>query len=699
MIEKFKIYLTEPIIRLIIYHIFFIILIASGMYYTQYHYEQFYEKPAKRNIANRNNKEKLAHIIKRELLLIDSRYRAMLLSKNIKEIENLSGEIASSIFHAQKVLPILKNGGTLTDVVPVNFYDEDEMTEKINYKHNKEEISVDVINLSPKLRELKMFIDNSSKFLTREISKTPPGFITDNFELVMLIKQTDALLLRLKESTNKIFYDIKKANKISEKKIIETNFYASMTVLAIDVAGNLLVIIFAFLIAAKIIRILQNKKDADEKIKQTNTAMKTIVDNLPVGVVLVNSDKEVIQINEKASQILKYENYDQAQKNIGTKCYNFFCDIDSRKCPILDLGESKILLAEKKVIPRVAGNDGITVLKSVIPIVLDGQHVLMEVFMDISERKQHEESLIKHQENLEHHVKERTKELEQAQEALLSKAVEAGRAQLSAMILHNIGNAITPVNINITKIKNNNLKEINLYLTQCYDDLEAHKQDLGRYVTENDRGKKVAEYMGELIESFETARLDLDKKLGIISTGLDYVSEILTIQQSYSSGKQGTKEKIQFNLLVQDAIKMQQSSIDQCKIILSTDFAKNIPDTLIEKNKLMQVLVNFIKNSCDSITQLKELNNSNGKDFFLNISTYYSGTEPDKKIILEISDSGIGVEIEQLEKIFEFGVSTKGSSGFGLYYCKSFVESNNGSLRIESKGIGQGATVYMEMDG
>ena len=58
-----------------------------------------------------------------------------------------------------------------------------------------------------------------------------------------------------------------------------------------------------------------------------------------------------------------------------------------------------------------------------------------------------------------------------------------------------------------------------------------------------------------------------------------------------------------------------------------------------------------------------------------------------------ITDTGIGVTPDQIDGIFEYGISSKGSSGFGLYYCRMFVEANGGKLTLTSPGPGDGATV------
>jgi signal transduction histidine kinase len=66
---------------------------------------------------------------------------------------------------------------------------------------------------------------------------------------------------------------------------------------------------------------------------------------------------------------------------------------------------------------------------------------------------------------------------------------------------------------------------------------------------------------------------------------------------------------------------------------------------------------------------------------------------------LEIADSGIGIDPAFVPQVFKFGKSSKGSTGFGLHYCKIFVEANNGALSISSPGRGKGATIAVEFEG
>jgi sensor histidine kinase regulating citrate/malate metabolism len=101
----------------------------------------------------------------------------------------------------------------------------------------------------------------------------------------------------------------------------------------------------------------------------------------------------------------------------------------------------------------------------------------------------------------------------------------------------------------------------------------------------------------------------------------------------------------------------------------------------------MQVLVNLIKNSYEAID---ELNGNNDRTIAFRTSSDHGKTR------LEITDSGIGIDPALIPKIYDFGKSSKGSTGFGLHYCKIFVEANNGKVSISSPGKGKGTTVTVE---
>ena len=72
--------------------------------------------------------------------------------------------------------------------------------------------------------------------------------------------------------------------------------------------------------------------------------------------------------------------------------------------------------------------------------------------------------------------------------------------------------------------------------------------------------------------------------------------------------------------------------------------------------------------------------------------------EEAEKVVLSIKDTGVGISEEDVPKIFNssahvstYGTNHEKGSGLGLLLCKEFVETNGGTIRVESKK-GQGTT-------
>jgi len=280
-------------------------------------------------------------------------------------------------------------------------------------------------------------------------------------------------------------------------------------------------------------------------------------------------------------------------------------------------------------------------------------------------------------------------ELKQAQKQLVSKAMEAGRAQLSAMILHNIGNAVTPVIAYLDSLKNADTDGMHRYMVKSYDVLSAKDSEFNRHLANAPREQEVFDYMGDLIRTLEASHKNQSEQVNKIDSAISYISEILSLQQSYATAEHEMKAKHDLNALVEDALRMQTGAFEKRNIRVRRELDPNLSQLLIDKNRFMQVLVNLIKNSYEAIDEVT--------DDRENMMTFRTFSD-NGKIGLEITDSGSGIDPAFIPKVFNFGKSSKGSTGFGLHYCHIFVEANNGTIGITSPGKGKGAKVSVEFD-
>jgi signal transduction histidine kinase len=64
---------------------------------------------------------------------------------------------------------------------------------------------------------------------------------------------------------------------------------------------------------------------------------------------------------------------------------------------------------------------------------------------------------------------------------------------------------------------------------------------------------------------------------------------------------------------------------------------------------------------------------------------------------IQVTDTGRGIAEENRCKIFNFGFTTKGQgNGFGLHSAANAMTELGGSIRVDSEGIGTGATFTLE---
>jgi signal transduction histidine kinase len=65
-------------------------------------------------------------------------------------------------------------------------------------------------------------------------------------------------------------------------------------------------------------------------------------------------------------------------------------------------------------------------------------------------------------------------------------------------------------------------------------------------------------------------------------------------------------------------------------------------------------------------------------------------------VLLEVSDTGVGIPEEKQSKVFDLFFSSKGSSGFGLWSARRNALRNRGDLRIQSQpGLGTTFTLLL----
>lgn len=273
------------------------------------------------------------------------------------------------------------------------------------------------------------------------------------------------------------------------------------------------------------------------------------------------------------------------------------------------------------------------------------------------------------------------------------KAYVAGMAENAISVLHNIGNAITPTIVNIVHMMEINKKDLQAsYLQKLESTFSEHleKGNLQTFLTEDPKGKQMLSFVKMMAETQTHQQQENAQLLKVLNHQLRHIADIITLQQKYAHFE-AHLEECNVAVVIQDALEMMQSKLEKRQIQLNRTLEDDLPLLVCDKNKLIQVLLNLIKNAIESI----EANPDDTKQGKIEIECR---KEAQTFIQFSVKDNGSGAEPETIKRLFEFGFSTKKrSSGFGLHDFANFVQKQNGTFHFSSLGPNQGATVQFSL--
>ncbi|HLD36028.1 MAG TPA: PAS domain S-box protein, partial [Planctomycetota bacterium] len=133
---------------------------------------------------------------------------------------------------------------------------------------------------------------------------------------------------------------------------------------------------------------ITRRKKTEEQLRKSYESVEQILEHSPTGTFIISQDKHIRYANRAA---LKLTGFNNKEELIGQICHKVICPAEVGKCPVLDLGQ-KVAMSEKILLGQ--GGKTIPILKSVRLVNINGEDVVIEKFMDITERKQAEEKIV-----------------------------------------------------------------------------------------------------------------------------------------------------------------------------------------------------------------------------------------------------------------------------------------------------------------
>ena len=268
------------------------------------------------------------------------------------------------------------------------------------------------------------------------------------------------------------------------------------------------------------------------------------------------------------------------------------------------------------------------------------------------------------------------KELKETQKTALENARAAGKAEFASTVLHNVGNFLSSIKVSLSEVasKLGHSKVPGLILAGGM--LEKNLDQLATYLIQDPRGKKLPAYFIQLGDVLQKENDAIMREVEAIRQRLFHVEKAIHVQQ-----KDAKDERVWLNLedLIEESLAVQAELLKKHGVALQKQYLCNQP-VLASRTDLIHTLVNLIKNSIEAMRQSER-------------RTLLVATDRDERGLpyCRITDSGVG--IDDVEKLFQFGETTKqGGHGFGLMSALKAMERMRGKLRAHSDGKGKGAT-------
>ncbi len=272
-----------------------------------------------------------------------------------------------------------------------------------------------------------------------------------------------------------------------------------------------------------------------------------------------------------------------------------------------------------------------------------------------------------------------------ANRRLLDVSRQAGMAEVATSVLHNVGNVLNSANVSV-ELATSKIRQLKCAsLGKAAVLLREQSGDLSAFFA-NAQGALFPGFLSRLSEHFAAQQAAVLGELASLRANIDHINEIVTMQQSYASCG-GLVETIKVAELIEDGLRMNAESLAKHAVTVTREFTA-VPDVSVDKHKLLQILVNLIRNGMQSCEEAaapeKRLTvrvaNGNGS------------------VKISVADNGLGIPPENLARIFNHGFTTKKTGhGFGLHSGALAAKEMGGALRVESAGRGLGATFTVEL--
>jgi signal transduction histidine kinase len=217
--------------------------------------------------------------------------------------------------------------------------------------------------------------------------------------------------------------------------------------------------------------------------------------------------------------------------------------------------------------------------------------------------------------------------------------------------------------------------------------LQDHSSSLSDFFAHDARAGLVPEYIARLADELSRQRDQILEEFRLLAQHIEHIKQIVKAQQTYATVR-CFPERAPLDELVEIACSLSCVGHERSLAKIECRFGR-LGTVYVDKHRVLQIVTNLLTNArqaTDDIPPQRRM-----IELFAEIDDL-------DQMVIRVSDNGKGIAPDQLNKIFQFGFTTRAEGhGYGLHSCANAAREMGGALTVRSDGPGRGATFTLRV--
>jgi signal transduction histidine kinase len=173
----------------------------------------------------------------------------------------------------------------------------------------------------------------------------------------------------------------------------------------------------------------------------------------------------------------------------------------------------------------------------------------------------------------------------------------------------------------------------------------------------------------------EDKTMDLAKARSAVTRAVrdaERATDIIRRIRALMTNSETEKVEVDMNGIVTEVLALTHNELLKGQVSVNTALAATLPPVFGDRVQLQQLILNLIMNGIEAMASVA------GRPKELTIETR---AEVADHVLVQVRDSGVGLNPEQADQIFDAFFTTKPEgTGMGLAICRSIVEAHDGRI-------------------